>query len=52
MNGWITTTTNLIPTLGLLPLGAAVVASFTQRDPARVKVRSTREDGRKERGRS
>jgi hypothetical protein len=46
------TITNLIPTLGLLPLGAAVVASFMQRDPARVRVRPTGEEGRKERGRS
>jgi hypothetical protein len=52
MNGWITTTTNLIPTLGLLPLGAAVVASFMQRDPAHVRARSTGEDDRKRRGRS
>ena len=53
MNGWLTTTTtNLIPTLGLLPLGAAVLASFTKRDPARIRVRSTGEDGRKKRGRS
>jgi hypothetical protein len=48
----VTTLTNLIPTLGLLPLGAAVVASFMQRDPALVRVRRTGEDRRTERGRS
>jgi len=51
MNAWITTA-NLVPTLGLIPLGAAVAASFMQRDPARVRVRSTGEDDRKGRGRS
>jgi hypothetical protein len=51
MNAWLTTA-NLVPTLGLIPLGAAVAASFMQRDPARIRVRSTREDDRKQRGRS
>ena len=34
MNGWLTTA-NLVPSLGLIPLGAAVAATFMQRDPAR-----------------
>jgi len=48
MNGWLTTT-KLVPTLGLIPLGAAVAASFMQREPARIRVRSTGEDDRKRR---
>jgi hypothetical protein len=50
MNAWLTTA-KLVPTLGLIPLGAAVAASFMQREPAKVRVRSTGEDDRK-RGRS
>jgi len=46
MNGWLTTA-KLVPTLGLTPLGAAVAASFMQRDPAKLRVRSTGEDDRK-----
>ena len=50
MNTWLTTA-KLVPTLGLIPLGAAVAATFMQREPAKVRVRSTGEDDRK-RGRS
>jgi len=46
MNTWLTTA-KLVPTLGLIPLGAAVAASFMQREPAKVRVRSTGEDDRK-----
>ena len=48
MNGWLTTA-KLVPTLGLIPLGAAVAASFMQREPAKIRVRSTGEDDRKRR---
>jgi hypothetical protein len=51
MNAWLTTA-KLVPSLGLIPLGAAVAASFMQRDPARIRVRSNGEDDRKRRGRS
>jgi hypothetical protein len=51
MNAWLTTA-NLVPVMGLIPLGAAVAASFIQRDPARIRLRSTGEDDRKGRGRS
>jgi hypothetical protein len=46
MNAWLTTA-KLVPTLGLIPLGAAVAASFMQREPAKIRVRSTGEDDRK-----
>jgi len=46
MNTWLTTA-KLVPTLGLIPLGAAVVATFMQRESAKVRVRSTGEDDRK-----
>ena len=45
MNGWLTTA-NLVPVLGLVPLGAAVKASFMQRDPARVPLRTAGENVR------
>jgi hypothetical protein len=45
MNGWLTTA-NLVSTLGLIPLGAAVSASFMQRDPVRVRSRRTGEGRR------
>jgi hypothetical protein len=45
MNAW-TTTANLVPTLGLIPLGAAVAATFMQRDPIRVWSRRNGEDRR------
>ena len=48
MNGWLSTA-KLVPTLGLIPLGAAVAAMFMQREPAKVRVRSTGEDDRKRR---
>jgi hypothetical protein len=48
MNGWLTTA-KLVPTLGLIPLGAAVAATFMQREPAKIRVRSTGEDDRKRR---
>jgi hypothetical protein len=48
MNGWLTTA-KLVPSLGLIPLGAAVAATFMQRDPAKIRVRSTGEDDRKRR---
>jgi len=35
MNAWLTTA-KLVPVLGLIPLGAAVQATFMQRDPARL----------------
>ena len=35
MNPWLTTA-KLVPVLGLIPLGAAVQATFMQRDPARL----------------
>jgi hypothetical protein len=46
MNMWLTTA-KLVPALGLIPLGAAVAASFMQREPAKIRVRSTGEDDRK-----
>ena len=46
MNGWLSTA-KLVPTLGLIPLGAAVAATFMQREPAKVRFRSTGEDDRK-----
>ncbi|HLB39185.1 MAG TPA: hypothetical protein VJM84_01915 [Actinomycetota bacterium] len=49
MNAWLTTA-KLVPVLGLIPLGAAVSATFMQRDPARVRV--TKEDTRREGRRS
>lgn len=49
MNDWLTTA-KLVPTLGLIPLGAAVSASFMQRDPALVRSRRTGE-GRRDRRR-
>ena len=48
MNAWLSTA-KLVPTLGLIPLGAAVAASFMQREPARTRVRSTGEDDRNRR---
>ena len=48
MNGWLHTA-KLVPSLGLIPLGAAVAATFMQREPAKVRVRSTGEDDRKRR---
>jgi len=45
MNGWLTTA-KLVPSLGLIPLGAAVAAAFMQRDPQRVWSRRTGEDRR------
>jgi hypothetical protein len=51
MNTWLTTA-KLVPLMGLIPLGAAVAATFMQRDPARLRVRSIGEDDRKRRGRS
>ena len=38
MNAWLTSA-KLVPTLGLIPLGAAVSASFMQRDPVLVRSR-------------
>ena len=35
MNAWLTTA-KLVPVLGLIPLGAAVQATFLSRDPARL----------------
>jgi hypothetical protein len=46
MNMWLTTA-KLVPALGLIPLGAAVAASFMQREPARIRIRPTGEDDRK-----
>jgi len=46
MNTWLTTA-KLVPALGLIPLGAAVAATFMQREPAKIRVRSTGEDDRK-----
>ena len=51
MNAWLTTA-KLVPVLGLIPLGAAVQASFMQRDPARIHVRATGEDARTRRRRT
>ena len=49
MNAWLTTA-KLVPVLGLIPLGAAVSASFMQRDPALARLRRTGEDRRDRRG--
>ncbi|MEP6758628.1 MAG: hypothetical protein ABJB55_05490 [Actinomycetota bacterium] len=51
MNAWLTTA-KLVPVLGLIPLGAAVQASFMQRDPARIRVRANGENARIRRHRS
>ena len=50
MNAWLTTA-KLVPVLGLIPLGAAVTATFIQRDPTRVRVagQDTRRDRRSRR---
>ena len=40
MNSWLITV-KLLPTLGLIPLGAAVAAMFMQREPARIRERRT-----------
>ena len=45
MNAWLTTA-NLVPVLGLIPLGAAVQATFMQRDPARLPLRADGENAR------
>jgi hypothetical protein len=37
MNG-TTKATSMIPLLSMIPLGAAVVASFTQRQPIRIRI--------------
>jgi hypothetical protein len=49
MNGWLTTA-KLVPLMGLIPLGAAVSASFMQRDPALARSRRTGEGRRDRRG--
>ena len=43
MNAWLTTA-KLVPVLGLIPLGAAVQATFMQRDPARLPLRGAGEN--------
>jgi len=45
MNAWLSTA-KLVPVLGLIPLGAAVQATFMQRDPARIPARAARADAR------
>jgi hypothetical protein len=45
MNGRLVTA-KLLPTLGVIPLGAAVSVTFMQRDPARIWSRRSREDRR------
>jgi hypothetical protein len=45
MNAWLTTA-KLVPVLGLIPLGAAVQATFMQRDPARLPLRVVGENAR------
>jgi len=40
------TTAKLVPVLGLIPLGAAVQATFMQRDPARLPLRVAGENAR------
>ena len=45
MNPWLTTA-KLVPVLGLIPLGAAVKATFMQRDPARLPLRADGENAR------
>ena len=45
MNAWLTTA-KLVPVLGLIPLGAAVQATFMQRDPARLSLRVGGESAR------
>jgi hypothetical protein len=48
MNAWLSTA-KLVPVLGLIPLGAAVQATFMQRDPARAPLRVTGENARRPR---
>jgi len=50
MNSWLPTA-KLVPTLGLIPLGAAVSATFMQRDPVLARSRRTGE-GRRDRRRA
>jgi hypothetical protein len=50
MNSWLPTA-KLVPTLGLIPLGAAVSAMFMQRDPVLARSRRTGE-GRRDRRRA
>jgi len=45
MNAWLTTA-KLVPVLGLIPLGAAVQATFMQRDRARLPLRTAGENAR------